>query len=64
VENRAFGASAMAIVMGERIADRLHRQLCMPMEVEKCWYYSGTYCALGCCPADAVGGKSARPIGR
>ena len=26
----------------------------MPMEKERCWYYSGTYCSLGVAPPMAV----------
>jgi 5-guanidino-2-oxopentanoate decarboxylase len=33
----------------------------MPMEVERCWYYSGTYCALGVALPMAVGAKIGAP---
>ncbi|MBV9345276.1 MAG: 5-guanidino-2-oxopentanoate decarboxylase [Gammaproteobacteria bacterium] len=48
---------ADAIVMGD--ASQLVYTGCfaMPMEVERCWYYSGTYCALGAALPMAVGAK-------
>lgn len=33
----------------------------MPMEVERCWYYSGNYCALGAALPMAVGAKVGAP---
>jgi thiamine pyrophosphate-dependent acetolactate synthase large subunit-like protein len=33
----------------------------MPMERERCWYYSGTYCALGVAMPMAVGAKIGAP---
>lgn len=33
----------------------------MPMETERCWYYSGTYCALGVALPMAVGAKIGAP---
>ena len=33
----------------------------MPMETERCWYYSGTYCALGVALPMAIGAKIGAP---
>jgi 5-guanidino-2-oxopentanoate decarboxylase len=33
----------------------------MPMQTERCWYYSGTYCALGVALPMAVGAKIGAP---
>jgi len=33
----------------------------MPMEMERCWYYSGTYCSLGVALPMAVGAKIGAP---
>src|SRR5260370_37768030 len=33
----------------------------MPMEMERCWYYSGTYCALGVAWPMAIGAKLVAP---
>jgi thiamine pyrophosphate-dependent acetolactate synthase large subunit-like protein len=33
----------------------------MPMEVERCWYYSGNYCALGVALPMAIGAKIGSP---
>jgi 5-guanidino-2-oxopentanoate decarboxylase len=33
----------------------------MPMEVERCWYYAGTYCALGAALPMAIGAKIGAP---
>ena len=33
----------------------------MPMEIERCWYYSGTYCALGVALPMAIGAKIGAP---
>jgi len=33
----------------------------MPMDVERCWYYTGTYCALGAALPMAVGAKIGAP---
>jgi 5-guanidino-2-oxopentanoate decarboxylase len=33
----------------------------MPMDVERCWYYSGNYCALGPALPMAVGAKIGAP---
>jgi len=55
---------ADAIVMGGRVADCVHRQFCNADGMERCWYYSGTYCALGVALPMAVGARSARRIAR
>jgi len=50
-----------AIVMGDAHAD-----LCTPArlqcrwEMERCWYYSGTYCSLGVALPMAIGGQDRR----
>ena len=33
----------------------------MPMEMERCWYYSGTYCSLGVALPMAIGAKIGAP---
>jgi 5-guanidino-2-oxopentanoate decarboxylase len=33
----------------------------MPMEMERCWYYSGNYCALGCALPMAIGARIGAP---
>jgi 5-guanidino-2-oxopentanoate decarboxylase len=33
----------------------------MPMEMERCWYYSGNYCALGVALPMAIGAKIGAP---
>src|SRR5205814_4702760 len=33
----------------------------MPMEMERCWYYSGNYCALGPALPMAIGAKIGAP---
>jgi len=33
----------------------------MPMEMERCWYYSGNYCALGFALPMAIGAKIGAP---
>jgi 5-guanidino-2-oxopentanoate decarboxylase len=33
----------------------------MPMEMERCWYYSGNYCALGFALPMAIGAKLGAP---
>jgi 5-guanidino-2-oxopentanoate decarboxylase len=34
----------------------------MPMETERCWYYSGNYCALGFALPMAIGAKIGAPL--
>jgi 5-guanidino-2-oxopentanoate decarboxylase len=52
---------ADAIVMGD--ASQIVYTGCsaMPMEMERCWYYCGTYCALGFAVPMAIGAKIAAP---
>jgi thiamine pyrophosphate-dependent acetolactate synthase large subunit-like protein len=52
---------ADAIVMGDASQIVYTGSFAMPMEVEKCWYYSGTYCALGVALPMAVGAKIGAP---
>ena len=52
---------ADAMVMGD--ASQLVYTGCfaMPMEMERCWYYSGNYCALGVALPMAIGAKIGAP---
>jgi 5-guanidino-2-oxopentanoate decarboxylase len=50
-----------AIVMGDASQIVYTGSFAMPMEMEKCWYYSGTYCALGVALPMAVGAKIGAP---
>jgi thiamine pyrophosphate-dependent acetolactate synthase large subunit-like protein len=52
---------ADTIVMGD--ATQLVYTGCfsMPMEMERCWYYSGTYCSLGVALPMAIGAKIGAP---
>ncbi|MBS0419582.1 MAG: 5-guanidino-2-oxopentanoate decarboxylase [Proteobacteria bacterium] len=52
---------ADSIVMGDASQIVYTGSFAMPMEVEKCWYYSGTYCALGVALPMAVGAKIGAP---
>jgi thiamine pyrophosphate-dependent acetolactate synthase large subunit-like protein len=52
---------ADAIVMGDASQIVYTGSYAMPMETEKCWYYSGTYCALGVALPMAVGAKIGAP---
>jgi thiamine pyrophosphate-dependent acetolactate synthase large subunit-like protein len=52
---------ADTIVMGDASQIVYTGSFAMPMEVEKCWYYSGTYCALGVALPMAVGAKIGAP---
>jgi 5-guanidino-2-oxopentanoate decarboxylase len=52
---------ADAIVMGDASQIVYTGSFAMPMEVERCWYYSGTYCALGVALPMAVGAKIGAP---
>jgi len=49
------------IVMGDASQITYTGCFAMPMEVERCWYYSGTYCALGVALPMAVGAKIGAP---
>ncbi len=52
---------ADAIVMGDATQIVYTGSYAMPMEAERCWYYSGTYCALGVALPMAVGAKIGAP---
>jgi 5-guanidino-2-oxopentanoate decarboxylase len=52
---------ADAIVMGDASQIVYTGSFAMPMEMERCWYYSGTYCALGVALPMAVGAKLGAP---
>src|SRR6516164_394032 len=52
---------ADAIVMGDATQLVYTGSFAMPMETERCWYYSGNYCALGFALPMAVGAKIGAP---
>lgn len=52
---------ADAIVMGDATQLVYSGTAAMPMEMERCWYYSGTYCALGCALPMAIGARIGAP---
>ena len=52
---------ADAIVMGDASQIVYSGTFAMPMEMERCWYYSGTYCALGVALPMAIGAKIGAP---
>jgi 5-guanidino-2-oxopentanoate decarboxylase len=52
---------ADAIVMGDATQIVYSGSFAMPMEVERCWYYSGNYCALGFALPMAIGAKLGAP---
>jgi thiamine pyrophosphate-dependent acetolactate synthase large subunit-like protein len=52
---------ADAIVMGDMSQIVYTGSYAMPMDTERCWYYSGTYCALGVALPMAVGAKIGAP---
>jgi 5-guanidino-2-oxopentanoate decarboxylase len=52
---------ADTIVMGDASQIVYTGSHAMPMEMERCWYYSGTYCALGVALPMAVGAKIGAP---
>jgi 5-guanidino-2-oxopentanoate decarboxylase len=52
---------ADAIVMGDASQIVYTGSFAMPMETERCWYYSGTYCALGVALPMAIGAKLGTP---
>jgi thiamine pyrophosphate-dependent acetolactate synthase large subunit-like protein len=52
---------ADAIVMGDATQIVYTGSFAMPMEMERCWYYSGNYCALGFALPMAVGAKIGAP---
>jgi 5-guanidino-2-oxopentanoate decarboxylase len=49
------------IVMGDASQIVYSGSFAMPMEVERCWYYSGTYCSLGVALPMAIGAKIGAP---
>ncbi|MBS0373824.1 MAG: 5-guanidino-2-oxopentanoate decarboxylase [Proteobacteria bacterium] len=52
---------ADTIVMGDATQIVYSGTFAMPMEVERCWYYSGNYCALGVALPMAIGAKIGAP---
>jgi 5-guanidino-2-oxopentanoate decarboxylase len=50
-----------AIVMGDATQIVYTGSFAMPMEMERCWYYSGTYCSLGVALPMAIGAKIGAP---
>jgi 5-guanidino-2-oxopentanoate decarboxylase len=52
---------ADAIVMGDASQIVYSGTFAMPMELERCWYYSGTYCSLGVAAPMAIGAKIGAP---
>jgi 5-guanidino-2-oxopentanoate decarboxylase len=52
---------ADAIVMGDATQIVYTGSFAMPMEMERCWYYSGNYCALGFALPMAIGAKLGAP---
>jgi len=52
---------ADAIVMGDATQIVYTGCFAMPMEMERCWYYSGNYCALGVALPMAIGAKIGAP---
>ena len=56
---------ADTIVMGDATQVVYTGSFAMPMEMERCWYYSGNYCALGSALPMAIGaglGAPHRPV--
>jgi 5-guanidino-2-oxopentanoate decarboxylase len=52
---------ADAIVMGDATQIVYSGTFAMPMETERCWHYSGTYCSLGVALPMAIGAKIGAP---
>ncbi len=52
---------ADTIVMGDATQLVYSGSFAMPMETERCWYYSGTYCALGVALPMAIGARIGAP---
>ena len=50
-----------AIVFGDASQIVYSGSFAMPMDVERCWYYSGTYCSLGVAVPMAIGAKIGAP---
>ena len=49
------------IIMGDATQLVYSGSFAMPMEMERCWFYSGTYCALGPALPMAIGAKIGAP---
>ncbi len=52
---------ADGIVMGDATQIVYTGTSAMPMEMERCWYYSGSYCALGFAVPMAIGARIGAP---
>jgi 5-guanidino-2-oxopentanoate decarboxylase len=52
---------ADTLVMGDATQIVYSGTAAMPMETERCWYYSGNYCALGFALPMAIGAKIGAP---
>jgi 5-guanidino-2-oxopentanoate decarboxylase len=52
---------AETIVMGDATQLVYSGTFAMPMEMERCWYYSGNYCALGPALPMAIGARIGAP---
>jgi 5-guanidino-2-oxopentanoate decarboxylase len=52
---------ADTIVMGDASQLVYSGSFAMPMEIERCWYYSGSYCSLGVALPMAIGAKIGAP---
>jgi thiamine pyrophosphate-dependent acetolactate synthase large subunit-like protein len=52
---------ADTIVMGDATQLVYSGCFAMPMEMERCWYYSGSYCSLGVALPMAIGAKIGAP---
>jgi 5-guanidino-2-oxopentanoate decarboxylase len=52
---------ADTIIMGDMTQIVYSGCFAMPMDVERCWYYSGNYCALGVALPMAIGAKIGAP---
>jgi 5-guanidino-2-oxopentanoate decarboxylase len=50
-----------AIIMGDMSQIVYTGSYAMPVEAERCWFYSGTYCALGVALPMAIGAKIGAP---
>ncbi len=53
---------ADTIVMGDMSQIVYTGSYAMPMDLERCWYYPGTYCALGVALPMAIGAKIGAPL--
>jgi 5-guanidino-2-oxopentanoate decarboxylase len=52
---------ADTIVMGDASQIVYSGSFALPMDMERCWYYSGTYCSLGVAVPMAIGAKIGAP---